>query len=835
MKHKPIILSAIAGALFIEIGLIAQSCSIPTDEYLGYQQHVTEQLQHDLQINQTVLELQQSSQTSYESLNQDLQKVQGLHDELNKMPKGISAQAAQRLETALANNAQTSAQKELLVKKLQTQDSHLKESLSQFPDLIDEVKQGNKRTRSQTIYQTLIDLNEQILIYALSSDETVVPDIELKIEQIQAVVDKNNIPNGDAIDNSLIHARTILKSKHQVNELTEDLLILPTAQQLQELSQIYGDAYQTSSSKARLFQIAAAVWWIGIVGGTAYTVISMRQSREMERITSILFKNIDETFIDIDSQWFITYVNTQSSEDLGLQPEDMIGKRLWDIIPNEMGKEKKHYYQQALNQQSVVTFETRLASKSRWIELRLKPNREGLSVFWKDISTHKKAEFQLALSIEANDEALKKADDARKKAEIEQLKAEKANQAKSEFLANMSHELRTPLNAIIGYSEMLEEDAEDCGQEDFIPELQKIQGAGKHLLGLINDVLDLSKVEAGHMEMYLEVFAISPLVKDVASTMQPVITKNNNILTIECSDEVDNMCADHVKVRQSLFNLLSNASKFTKNGSISVQVNAVNTNGSDWIDFQIKDTGIGMMPEQLKKIFNAFSQADSSTTRQYGGTGLGLTITKQFIQMMGGTVNVESEVGKGTTFTIRIPKTVQKPLTVVEHPEVSILETSISNLPPVDDHSPNAIVDQSTDSGAIAPYSTCVLVIDSDENNCDFIWKALVSQGYFVVSTHNTHKGVKMAEQLLPDIILLDTAMSMVDDLSILEILQKESKLSTIPVILQTKLADKKLSYGLVPTEQGSQTIDPNNVLSVLTQFHLEQQQQSYCYAEMER
>jgi signal transduction histidine kinase/HAMP domain-containing protein len=232
---------------------------------------------------------------------------------------------------------------------------------------------------------------------------------------------------------------------------------------------------------------------------------------------------------------------------------------------------------------------------------------------------------------------------------------ESASRYKSEFVANMSHELRTPLNAIIGYSEMLQEEAEDLGYTDFIPDLQKINAAGKHLLALINDILDLSKIEAGRMDLYLETFDLATMLHDVQTTVQPLLEKNANTLRVRCADNLGTMRADLTKVRQALFNLLSNASKFTKQGTVALEVTRQTAAGTEWISFRVSDTGIGMTPEQLGRLFQAFSQAEASTARQYGGTGLGLAITKQFCRLMGGDVTVESQFGQGSTFTIRLP------------------------------------------------------------------------------------------------------------------------------------------------------------------------------------
>lgn len=250
--------------------------------------------------------------------------------------------------------------------------------------------------------------------------------------------------------------------------------------------------------------------------------------------------------------------------------------------------------------------------------------------------------------------------------------AEAANIAKSQFLANMSHELRTPLNAIIGYSEMLQEEAEDLAQEDLIPDLKRIHGAGTHLLGLINDILDLSKIESGKVELYLETVNISLLIREIIIMVRPLVEKNANVLVVDCADNLGYMKTDLTKVRQSLFNLLSNACKFTKKGKITINVEkeyrkSGTLNGEEhksailYILFKVTDTGVGISPERMEKLFQPFTQADASTTREYGGTGLGLAITKKLSRIMGGDIFVESEVGKGSTFTIILPAEVLLP------------------------------------------------------------------------------------------------------------------------------------------------------------------------------
>jgi len=370
--------------------------------------------------------------------------------------------------------------------------------------------------------------------------------------------------------------------------------------------------------------------------------------------------------------------------------------------------------------------------------------------------------------------------------------AESANRTKSTFLANMSHELRTPMNAIIGYSEMLIEEAEDIGVKELVPDLQKIRSAGKHLLALINDVLDLSKIEAGKMTLFLETFSVNEMVQEAASTIQPLLEKNSNKLEIVCPEDGGSMRADLTKVRQTLFNLFSNAAKFTEKGRITLTVARRHTESGERISFAVSDTGIGMTEEQLSKLFMAFTQADASTTRKYGGTGLGLVISRKFCQMMGGDISVSSVHGEGTTFTVDLP--------------AEVAEAA---------------------AGAAAAPSTkpspakmkLVLVIDDDQDSAEILQRNLSKSGYEVVVAHSGPAGIEIARKMKPAAITLDVMMPGMDGWSVLTALKSDPETSGIPVILVTMLQDRQLGFTLGAAEFLTKPVNQDKLRQVLAKY----------------
>jgi signal transduction histidine kinase/DNA-binding response OmpR family regulator len=372
--------------------------------------------------------------------------------------------------------------------------------------------------------------------------------------------------------------------------------------------------------------------------------------------------------------------------------------------------------------------------------------------------------------------------------------AETANRAKSTFLANMSHELRTPLNAIIGYSEMLAEDMQDEGNQEHVPDLNKINSAGKHLLALINDVLDLSKIEAGRMDLYLEHFEVEALLADVVATASPLVEKNSNRLVTNFEPNLAAGHADITKVRQALFNLISNAAKFTKNGTITLAARRDSGEAGERLIFSVADTGIGIPPDKLETVFEEFTQAEDHTTRNYGGTGLGLPISRRFAQMMGGDISIESVVGEGSIFTLSLPASV-KAVADTEGEGERKGEGEEGAQPSVADHP--------------------VLVIDDNADSRDVLRRTLEDDGHVVATAPGGEEGLALARKLSPSLILLDVMMPGMDGWAVLRQLKSDPALETIPVAMVTVVDDERMAFSLGASDYLTKPVDRGRLVEM--------------------
>ncbi|MCP4697293.1 MAG: response regulator [Gammaproteobacteria bacterium] len=512
------------------------------------------------------------------------------------------------------------------------------------------------------------------------------------------------------------------------------------------------------------------------------------------RQNKLILDSAGEGIAGLDLQGNTTFMNPAGAKMLGYQVEELIGRRQHETV-HYAKSDGGHYPADSCPINTSVRDGgiRRTDNEVFWrkdgtafpVEYMATPMLEegritGVVVTFSDISTRKMAEAAL--------------EQAKARSEEARTAAEAANRAKSQFLANMSHELRTPLNAIIGYTEILQEDVEDLGYNDLLPDLQRVHGAGKQLLGLVNDVLDISKVEAGKMDMHFETIKLAALAGELEQAVRPLLEKNACTLEIQLGDTVEEIYADFTKLRQILLNLIGNAAKFAEHSVIRVKISRQGPAGCEWIIFSVIDEGIGMNLEQQKKLFQPFTQADASTTRKYGGTGLGLAITRKFAEMMGGRIEVESELGKGSTFTAYIP--------------------AQSNL----DRAGAAENNQQDQACKTA------LVIDDDLITREVLQHFLESLGYSAAIAANGEEGLKMAMEIHPHAIILDVLMPGMDGWAVLSALKTDSMLMNVPVVMISGMQNKERSLSQGANEYISKPITCEQLAAAMEKCDLQSQ-----------
>jgi len=553
-----------------------------------------------------------------------------------------------------------------------------------------------------------------------------------------------------------------------------------------------------STSKIPLLDTHGKV--TGIVG-ISRDITEQKLAEDKLRSSEALFRSIWEYSSDgmrlTDQHGIILNVNLSFCAMMGVSREEIIGKpmsvvydpSIRDNVMKGLAQRLSADYIEAHMERELLLRNGRKITVEVSNSVIARENGESavLSIF-RDITERKKAERKIKEQIsviESQNIELGKARD----------QAMEASKTKSAFLASMSHELRTPLNAIIGYSEMILEEMSDVGDARYNDDLAKIQIAGKNLLGLINDVLDISKIESGKMELYLEEFDLKGLINEIVATVQPLLEKNENALVLNIPEDLPTVRLDLTKIRQILFNLISNASKFTNHGTITLGADVQPSLDPHLakIILKVSDTGIGLTEEQKSKLFKEFSQADNSTTRKYGGTGLGLAITKRFCDMMHGSVEIMSVPNKGTTFTVILPQNIEDPKEKAGAAKVVAADTK-----------------------ALVPANTAVLVVDDDPSVRDLLQRYLAKEGYLVECVSSGEEGLKRAKEILPMAIILDVMMPHKDGWAVLQEIKADPTLKSVPVVMYTMVDEKNFGLAIGATEYLIKPVSREKILQVL-------------------
>lgn len=585
----------------------------------------------------------------------------------------------------------------------------------------------------------------------------------------------------------------------EVKKAEENLLIQRSKQSEERLSRTRWTLLLSSLTAAALVVVAYYILrrhWLFQQTAARESATHIREKGELVRYNQRLLESTGEGIYGIDNEGRCTFINRAGAKLLGGCADDFLGQEMHSLVHHTYADGQPFPVAECAIYKSSRTGEGcfvedevfwRIDGASFPVEYSSFPIKngeliEGSVITYKDITQRLRTRQELQAAKEA---------------------AEAANASKSQFLANMSHELRTPLNAVIMYSELLCEEAEDQNVPNFIPDLQRIRAAGKHLLELVNGVLDLSKIDAGKMELFAEEIDVREMLREVVDTMTPMIEKNRNRVELEISDDVSTIHGDLTKIRQVLFNLLSNASKFTENGKIRIA--AKQDLDQETITLHVSDAGIGMTQEQIVKLFQPFMQADASTTRKYGGTGLGLAIIKRFTELMHGSVQVASEIDVGTTFSVTLPIRLGASPAVVTGDDNAESETSSAN---------ETVLSSSTDT-----QRALVLVIDDDPSVRDVVTRILAGEGISAITAADGEAGIELAKNTTPQLIILDIAMPQVDGWSVLLRLKSDEQLADIPVILQSVNDNRELGFMLGATDYLIKPVNRTRLVSLLHRY----------------
>ena len=569
----------------------------------------------------------------------------------------------------------------------------------------------------------------------------------------------------------------------------------------------------TASMYAGLEQQRSWMIGIGLLGALLAALVGLLLSTAFARVTGRLeavgselaanearMRSIVTTAVDgivtIDSRGVIQSTNPAVEAIFGYARDEMRGQNVKMLMPEPYRSEHDGYLERYVRTREPRVIGVRSELFGRRKDGTDFPLELGLSEVERPDGDSRFV--GILRDVSERHEAQQALEEAKNEAEM-------ASRTKGQFLANMSHELRTPLNAVIGYSEMIGEELEERGESELVDDSRKIRTAGKHLLDLINAVLDVSKIEAGKVDLFLETFDVAEMLYGVAATVRPLMERRSNELVLELAPNLGTTHSDLTKTRQILFNLLSNAAKFTQSGTVTLRARREAGDGQDWFLLAVDDTGIGMDEEQRARVWDAFAQADASTTREFGGTGLGLTITKSFCELLGGRIDVQSTPGKGSTFECRLPA---------------------RSAPAMPTAAPRSLRQDGS--------SECVLIIDDDEASREIVERVLRQEGYEVLGAASGPEGLRIASEIHPAAIVLDVMMPGMDGWSVLKTLREDEALADTPVVMLSMADESELGLALGADAYLSKPLDRTELSRALQPFHVEPTQRRVLVVEDE-
>ena len=563
-----------------------------------------------------------------------------------------------------------------------------------------------------------------------------------------------------------------IKGKSRTQDNTASLILLigtTSASAISYVTTVYFPDVLGRTDILPLHDVGIAIHSIFVsIAVTRYRLLNIN----LADVADDMFARMHDGVLILDGMGIIKHANFSAREMLGLGFAEIPERKISQYFSDYPASMAFSNYEMTLLKEKDASVYSVTQAPTEYGK-----RESGKLVILRNISEEKKTEKEIRkMNLDlarARDEALE------------------SSKLKSQFLANMSHELRTPLNAVIGYSEIIQEEATDLAQEQIADDADKINRAGKHLLSLINDILDLSKIEAGKMDVYIETINLNELLQDVVITAQPLMKKNNNTFEANTSNVSGLIESDHIKVRQILFNLVSNASKFTKNGTVSLDVSILESATTSNLQLKVSDTGIGMTAAQLEKLYSAFSQADPSTTRQYGGTGLGMAITRHFVELLNGHIDVTSEPEIGTEFIVTLPITYTR----------ATLEQNADN----------AITHRADNDTTVK-----VLVVDDDEPTRELIARYLSGEGFTVLMAENGTQAIEQTLNNRPDLITLDVMMPGKDGWTVLNQLKSDPRITDIPVIMMSMVDNQTLGYALGASEYLVKPVNRQKLVNIV-------------------